>query len=254
MHAGGAAHACVHVGSAAMCTIEPPSVAASMWPSVGQAVPVSGLARCSAAAQRRPRPSGEQGAKFNGRSVAALDLGSPSRIAARYVHAEPAAHQRQTSCTTWRALLAPRADAHSMFVCVLTCDRMFSQTAPREFVDDVAYSVRGSIDAGLDALLLESPMTPPGGSTLPIDVVDLVSWAGLRPTRLDRAGFMQRWQRYIAALQAHLLHQPDGERRAERLGKSGLLFARKLLGHFDELDFLVTASDVPGGGLAVLHC
>ena len=145
-------------------------------------------------------------------------------------------------------------DAHTMFVCVLTGDRMFSQTAPREFVDDVAYSVRGSIDAGLDALLLESPMTPPGGSTLPIDVVDLVSWAGLRPTRLDRAGFMQRWQRYIAALQAHLLHQPDGERRAERLGKSGLLFARKLLGHFDELDFLVTASDVPGGGLAVLHC
>ena len=141
-----------------------------------------------------------------------------------------------------------------MFVCVLTGDRMFSQTAPREFVDDVAYSVRGSIDAGLDALLLESPMTLPGGSTLPIEVVDLVSWAGLRPTRLDRAGFMQRWQRYIAALQAHLLHQPDGERRAERLGKSGLLFARKLLGHFDELDFLVTASDVPGGELAVLHC
>lgn len=147
-----------------------------------------------------------------------------------------------------------RPRTHPMFVCVLTGDRMFSQTAPREFVDDVAYSVRGSIDAGLDALLLESPMTPPGGSTLPIDVVDLVSWAGLRPTRLDRAGFMQRWQRYIAALQAHLLHQPDGERRAERLGKSGQLFARKLLGHFDELDFLVTASDVPGGGLAVLHC
>ncbi len=49
--------ACVHVGSAAMCTIEPPSVAASMWPSVGQAVPVSGLARCPAAQrERRPRP------------------------------------------------------------------------------------------------------------------------------------------------------------------------------------------------------
>jgi hypothetical protein len=140
-----------------------------------------------------------------------------------------------------------------MFTCVLTGDKMFSQTAPLEFVDDVAYSVRGSIDAGLDALLLESPMPPPGGSSLPIEVVDLVSWAGLRPTPLDRAGFMQRWQRYVAALQAHLQSQPDGERRAERLGKSGLLFARKLLGHFDELDFLVTASDVPGGGLAVLH-
>ena len=140
-----------------------------------------------------------------------------------------------------------------MFICVLTHDPMFSQTAPREFVDDVAYSVRGSIDAGLDKLLLEGPMSPPGGSSLPIEVVDLVSWAGLRPTPLDRAGFMQRWQRYIAALQTHLQNQPDGERRAERLGKSGLLFARKLLGHFDELDFLVTASDLPGGGLAVLH-
>ena len=148
----------------------------------------------------------------------------------------------------------PAEHTHTpMFTCVLTGDKMFSQTAPLEFVDDVAYSVRGSIDAGLDALLLESPMPPPGGSSLPIEVVDLVSWAGLRPTPLDRAGFMQRWQRYVAALQAHLQSQPDGERRAERLGKSGLLFARKLLGHFDELDFLVTASDVPGGGLAVLH-
>ena len=117
------------------------------------------------------------------------------------------------------ALLLHQTSTESMFVCVLTGDRMFSQTAPREFVDDVAYSVRGSIDAGLDALLLESPMTLQGGSTLPIEVVDLVSWAGLRPTRLDRAAFMHRWQRYIAALQAHLLHQPDGERRAERLGK-----------------------------------
>ena len=73
-----------------------------------------------------------------------------------------------------------------MFICVLTHDPMFSQTAPREFVDDVAYSVRGSIDAGLDKLLLESPMSPPVGSSLPIEVVDLVSWAGLRPTPLAR--------------------------------------------------------------------
>ena len=60
MRAGGAAHACVHVGSAAMRTIEPPSADASIWPSVGQAVPVSGLGRCPAAQrQRRPRPSGD---------------------------------------------------------------------------------------------------------------------------------------------------------------------------------------------------
>ena len=122
-----------------------------------------------------------------------------------------------------KALRFPSARTPSMFICVLTGDKMFSQTAPREFVDDVAYSVRGSIDAGLDALLLESPMPPPGGSSLPIEAVDLVSWAGLRPTPLDRAGFMQRWQRYVAALQTHLQNQPDGERRAERLGKSGLL-------------------------------
>ena len=140
-----------------------------------------------------------------------------------------------------------------MFTCVLTGDKMFSQTAPRELVDDVAYSVRGSIDSGLDALLLDSPMPPQEGSSLPVEVVDLVSWAGLRSTPLDRADFVQRWQRYVAELQTHLQSQPDGERRAEQLGKSGLLFARKLLRNFDELDFLVTASDVPGGGLAVLH-
>lgn len=139
-----------------------------------------------------------------------------------------------------------------MFQCVLTGDKMFQQSAPRELVDDVAYSVRGSIDAGLDAMLIESP-TPQGGNTLPVEVVDVVSWAGLRPISLDKAGFVQRWQRYMAALHTHLRNQPDGERRAERLGKSGLLFAKKLLGNFDELDFLVTASDVPGGGLAVLH-
>ena len=153
----------------------------------------------------------------------------------------------------YAAVLAPILAGVSvaMFTCVLTGDKMFQQSAPRELVDDVAYSVRGSIDAGLDAMLMESPTR--GGDALPVEVVDVVSWAGLRPISLDKAGFVQRWQRYMAALQTHLRHQPDGERRAEQLGKSGLLFAKKLLGNFDELDFLVTASDAPGGGLAVLH-
>ena len=79
-----------------------------------------------------------------------------------------------------------------MFTCVLTGDKMFQQSAPRELVDDVAYSVRGSIDAGLDAMLMESP-TPGGGDALPVEVVDVVSWAGLRSISLDKAGFVQRW-------------------------------------------------------------
>ena len=127
-----------------------------------------------------------------------------------------------------------------------------AREAPRELVDDVAYSVRGSIDAGLDALLLESP-TLPAGPGLPLEVVDVVSWAGLKPIALDKAGFVQRWQRYLAALQLHLATQPDGDSRAERLAQRGQLFAKKLLGNFDELDFLVSASDAAGGALAVLH-
>ena len=137
------------------------------------------------------------------------------------------------------------------FTCVLTGDKLFSSSSTYELVDDVAYSVRGSIDAGLDALLLRSPSA--GAAALPLEVVDLVSWAGLRPITLDKAGFVQRWQRYMAALQVHLAGQPDGESRAERLAQRGQLFAKKLLGNFDELDFLISSSDAAGGGLAVLH-
>ena len=143
------------------------------------------------------------------------------------------------------------SDNSPAFTCVLTGDKLFSSSSTYELVDDVAYSVRGSIDAGLDVLLLQSPSV--GGTALPLEVVDLVSWAGLHPITLDKAGFVQRWQRYMAALQVHLAGQPDGEQRADRLAQRGQLFAKKLLGNFDELDVLVSASDAAGGGLAVLH-
>jgi hypothetical protein len=146
------------------------------------------------------------------------------------------------------------SDAEPGYRCVLTGDRLFGALHPHELVEDgLAYCVRGSMDAGIDALAMEGGPLPRDGA-LPLSVVDVVRWAGLRPVELDRPGFVKLWQRYVAALQAHLeASGPEGVEAADELLLRAHLFARALMQRFDELDFLLGASEDARGPLAVLH-
>ena len=156
------------------------------------------------------------------------------------------------------------------YMCVLTGDKLFSHVHPHELVEDgLAYCVRGSMDEGLSALALESAALPSDGE-LPLHVIDVVRWAGLRRVQLDKPGFVKHWQRYVGALQRHIegsggstsVPESDssaGEGAATATSQADELllrahtFARKLLHGFDELDFLLSASENAHGPLIVLH-
>ena len=150
--------------------------------------------------------------------------------------------------------------AGKTFSCVLTGDPCFSTLHAHELVEDgLAYRVRGSMDDGLSALAQDfstetSSLALLADGTLPAHTIDVVRWAGLRHVRLDKAGFIKHWQRYLVALQAHVQSkEADGEAQADALLLQAHGFARKLMHNFDELDVLTGASDDVRGPLAVLH-
>jgi hypothetical protein len=82
---------------------------------------------------------------------------------------------------------------------------------------------------------------------------------------LDKPGFVKHWQRYVGALQRHIERAGSGtgeesvaaassaQARADQLLLRAHTFARKLQQGFDELDFLMSASEAPQGPLIVLH-
>ena len=151
------------------------------------------------------------------------------------------------------------------YTCVLTGDRLFSSAYPHELVEDgLVHRVRGSMEDGLNTLAIEA-FTLPADGELPLRVIDIVRWAGLRRVQLDKPGFVKHWQRYVGALQRHTERAGSGtggesvaaaasaQARADQLLLRAHTFARKLLHGFDELDFLMSASEAPHGPLIVLH-
>lgn len=144
------------------------------------------------------------------------------------------------------------------FVCPLTGDRLFSDAHAHEIVSDgVAYRVRGNLDEGLAALSLDTQFTLGEDGELPLSVIDVVRWSGLRHVQLDKPGFIKHWQRYIGALQQHVQAKAPKDGGGEE-GASALLlraheFARRLMHGFDELDFLVGASESKSGPVAIVH-
>jgi hypothetical protein len=151
------------------------------------------------------------------------------------------------------------------YTCVLTGDRLFSSAYPHELVEDgLVYRVRGSMEDGLNTLAIEA-FTLPADGELPLRVIDIVRWAGLRRVHLDKPGFVKHWQRYVGALQRHIERAGSGtgeesvaaaasaQARADQLLLRAHTFARKLQQGFDELDFLMSASEAPQGPLIVLH-
>ena len=143
------------------------------------------------------------------------------------------------------------------FYCALTSDRLFSHAHPHELHEDgLVYRVRGSTDAGLGALALELGSLPSDGE-LPLRMIDVVDWAGLRQLRLDKPGFVKRWQRYVGALQHHIEALPEasggGAEASERLLLRSHEFVRTLMNSFDEVEILVGASENANGPLAVVR-
>ena len=130
--------------------------------------------------------------------------------------------------------------------CLLSGDRLFSSAFAVE-VEGPLLVVRGSMEAGMDALALTDACSSES-CAVPPSVVDVVDWAGLRRIELDRAAFIKRWQRYVSALQRRL-----PEAKAEQLALSSLLVAKQLLRTFDELEFLCGASGESCSVLVVLH-
>ena len=140
--------------------------------------------------------------------------------------------------------------------CVLTSDPCFSRVHPHELVEDgLVYRVRGCMTEGLNALAMAEPVALLSDGTLPLKTIDVVRWAGLHHLRLDKAGFIKHWQRYVGALQEHIesAGSPQDTVRANALLLQAHEFARRLLHGFDELDFLVGASEDSRGPLAVLQ-
>lgn len=139
------------------------------------------------------------------------------------------------------------------FTCVLTGDKLFSK-AHRHAVDEdgLVYRVRGDMAEGLATLGLEQYTMPPDADGWPLRVIDVVRDAGLRHVLLDKPGFIKHWQRYIGALQQHV-EATDSGAAADSLLLRSHDYARKLMCNFDELDFLVGASESSGGPLVILH-
>jgi hypothetical protein len=133
--------------------------------------------------------------------------------------------------------------------CRLTGDRLFPAASPCEVVEDgLLYCVRGSLDAGLRTLADNpaSSLTPHG--MLPLGVVDVVRWAGLRQVALDRPAFIKHWRRYLAGVAKSLQRAGAADSAsADALVARGHLFARTLIQRFDECDFLLTSSEDPRG-------
>ena len=142
----------------------------------------------------------------------------------------------------------------SGFKCALTGDALFASGHAHELIEEgLVYSVRGSLDEGLCALALNKIDLTSDGE-LPCEAIDVVRWAGLRRVHLDKPGFVKHWQRYVNAIR-NLLDpgQQEGYKRADELLLRAHEFARKLMVHFDELDFFVTASERVPGPLIILH-
>ena len=142
-------------------------------------------------------------------------------------------------------------------VCVLTGDRLFSCAHPHEVVEcGLAYRVRGDMTDGLRRLAEEQYSLPADAEGWPLEAIDVVRWSGLRQIQLERSDFIRRWNRYVAALEQRLLQQ-----RTEGGGEDGadaFLFgahdlALRIMHKFDELDFLVGASEHAEGPLAILE-
>ena len=143
------------------------------------------------------------------------------------------------------------------FYCALTGDRLFSHAHPHELdKDGVVYRVTGSTDAGLSALALELDSLPEDGE-LPLRMIDVVDWAGLQQSRLDKAGFVKRWQRYVGALQRHVEALPEANGGGVEASNQLLLrshdFVREILNDFDEIEILAGASENADGPLAVVR-
>jgi hypothetical protein len=147
------------------------------------------------------------------------------------------------------------AEGAPFYTCALTGDRLFRASYPHEVVEGgLAYRVRGSMDAGLSTFGPEQASLPNDGDSWPLHVVDVVRDAGLHQVQLDRSGFVKHWQRYISALQRHVAAtDAQGTEAADELLLRAHTFARKLMQNFDELDFLVGASEALNGPVAVLH-
>ena len=144
-------------------------------------------------------------------------------------------------------------------VCVLTGDRLFSRAAPHKLLENgIAYRVTGDMAEGLLRLAEKNYVPPEDTDGWPLDAIDIVRWADLRQVRLERSEFMARWRRYVQALVKHLLATPAAEGGGEDAADAFLLashdLAMKLLWtNYDELDFLIGASEQPVGPFAVLE-
>ena len=142
------------------------------------------------------------------------------------------------------------------FVCPLTGDRLFSDAHAHEIVSDgVACRVRGNLDEGLAALSLDTQFTLGEDGELPLSVIDVVRWSDCATcswtSRLHQA------LAAIGALQQHVQAKAPKDGGGEE-GASALLlraheFARRLMHGFDELDFLVGASESKSGPVAIVH-
>ena len=140
------------------------------------------------------------------------------------------------------------------YVCVLTGDRLFSIAHPHEIIGDgLAYRVRGSLEAGICRDAEDDQIfCSDGADTLPLNLIDIVEWAGLKPVKLDTSEFIKYWQRYIVALQHYLQVQVHDEDAADNLLLGAHQFARSLLTRFEEHDILLGASEDTRGPLVVL--
>ncbi|KAL1528109.1 hypothetical protein AB1Y20_009474 [Prymnesium parvum] len=135
--------------------------------------------------------------------------------------------------------------------CRLTGDRLFASSHTVTVVEnDLMYCVQGSLNLQAFASDPLSSLTASG--SLPLSLVDVVDWAGLRPISLDRSGFIKHWRRYLNLVSQALLQEGE-QARSEHLSAQGHLFARVLLERFDEWEFLVSASENPRGPLVVLR-
>ena len=153
---------------------------------------------------------------------------------------------------------AMATSAASSVVCVITGDRLFSRAHPNKIVEDgLAYRVRGDMASGLARLAHEQYSLPADADGWPLDTIDVVRWAGLRQVHLDRSGFIRRWQRYVTALERHILQRSQEEGGGADAADDFLLrshtLAMKLMNSIDELDFLVGASEHDDGPLVVLQ-
>ena len=156
----------------------------------------------------------------------------------------------EASADAEEAALAPGASDPPGYRCSLSGDWLFSALHPHELLEDeLVFCVRGSMDEGIAELACDGAPLPKDGE-LPLSVVDVVRWAGLRPTKLDRAGFVKLWQRHVGALLQQYDDEPDV---ADALLLRTHTFARGLLLRFEELDFLLGASENSKGPLGILH-